>query len=179
MFARLSSNEAGALRPGDFVTVEILEPSLDNVAVIESRAATQDGRVFIVTAENRLADTKVNILRRQGDRLVVRGLPRGQRYVSNRLPFLAAGATVRLRGSEASGATGGSGSGRKGGGSDDGRGDMVALDEKRRNDLIAAVRANKHLSERRKKRILAKLAQPLTPRRLVERIENRLRGNRS
>ncbi len=101
VFARLEAGSDTPLRPGDFVTVEIVEPPLRDVAVIEAAAATQDGRIYVLDADDRLRETRVTILRREGDRLIVGGAPFGARYVTRRAQFLAPGLRARPEASDA------------------------------------------------------------------------------
>ena len=91
-----------ALRPGDFVSVEINEPALADAAVIPATAVGSDGAVLVADREGRLTATPVAVLRRQGDDLVIRvaGDLSGARIVAERAPQLGTG--IRVRDSEAS-----------------------------------------------------------------------------
>lgn len=96
VYARITDGGA-ALRPGDFVSVEIAEPPLTDAAVIPASAVGADGAVLVVNAEDRLAATPVRVLRRQGDDVVIE-VPdalRGARIVAERAPQLGSGIRVR------------------------------------------------------------------------------------
>lgn len=164
LYARLKDLENSVLRPGDFVTVTIKEPALQNVAIVPSRAVTQDGKILIVSEDGRLKNVQAKIMRRQDDRLIIADVPMGQDYVKWRLPYLAEGVKVTPRGQEIEPSSSTSG----------GKGDMVSLTSERREVLIAMVKESKRMPEDRKKSILSKLNKPEAPRDLVERLEQRL-----
>lgn len=192
VFARLGGGNAAALSPGDFVTVRITEPAIDNVAVIPAEAASVDGRILVVGEDGRLEDVKTRIVRRQADTLIVADAPFGKAYALRRLPYLAPGIKVDTRdksretppvasandgnagAAAASSGTAGERRGRRdrGGAREDG--EVVAIDEARRAALIAHVKANVRMSEDRKQRILDELAKPQPSRRVVERIEQQI-----
>lgn len=101
IFARLTGDQVSAVRAGDFVTVKITEPALQNVAQIPSTAATSAGEVLIVGDDNRLSAATVEILRRQGDDLIVRAENiNGKRIVKQRAPQLGVGILIEPRGAE-------------------------------------------------------------------------------
>ena len=171
VFARLTGAARSSFRPGDFVTVSIEEPPLENVAVIPARAATGDGRILLIDEDNRLQDIKTTVLRRQNRDLVVTGVPFGRRYVRVRLPHLAQGIKVKLLGTRGRDESSGEGARR----------DMVSLTDERRKALIAAVKSSRRIPEVRKLKILTVLSHAEAPRTLVERIERRAKrqGKRS
>lgn len=95
IFARLSGDQVGSVRTGDFVTVKISEPALDGVAQIPTTSATAAGEVLIVGDDNRLSAANVEILRKQGDNLIVRARNiAGQRIVTQRAPQLGVGILI-------------------------------------------------------------------------------------
>jgi RND family efflux transporter MFP subunit len=94
IYARLY--EAPAMKPGDFVTVEVEEPALDQVVRLPASSLGPDGGVLVLDDENRLEALPVTLLRRQGDRVLVRGDGlEGRRVVASRTPLLGAGIKVR------------------------------------------------------------------------------------
>lgn len=96
VYARLEARDA-RLRPGDFVTVEIDEPPVDSAAVIPSAAVGADGAVLVLGEGDRLTARPVEVLRRQGDSLVI-AVPAdlaGARIVAERAPQLGSGIRVR------------------------------------------------------------------------------------
>ncbi len=95
LFASINLGENKTLRPGDFVVLEIQEPSLENVTVLPSAAVTIDGKIFILEDDNRLKELVVNILRRQGDEVIVSGAPIDKEYVMQRSPQLGNGLKIK------------------------------------------------------------------------------------
>lgn len=168
VFATLHDAGNSAMRPGDFVTVYIQEPALHGVAVIPSQAATDDGRILLVGSDNRLTEAKANILRRQDSELVVDGVPFGARYVSKRLPYLAAGVKVEPRGKPASApdpvATHPAND----------SGEMVALSQDRRSALIAHLKSNTSMPAAKREKAIKALGEREAPRRLIERLERQI-----
>jgi multidrug efflux pump subunit AcrA (membrane-fusion protein) len=162
LFATLT--EAPGFRPGDFVTVKIVEPPLDRVARLPSSALNAANEVLVLAEEDRLDVVQVNLVRRQGDDVLVRarGLD-GREVVAERTPLLGAGIKVRpLR--------------------EDGQAtaptepEMVELTEERRARLTAFVQANTRMPEEARQRILNQLSQTSVPAQVVERIESRMGG---
>jgi multidrug resistance efflux pump len=101
VFARLTGEQVSAVRAGDFVTVKITEPAMQNVAKIPSGATTASGEVLVVGEDNRLTAATVKILRRQGDDLIVRARNiDGKRIVMQRAPQLGVGILIEPRGAE-------------------------------------------------------------------------------
>ncbi len=160
LFARLDVEGSRALRPGDFIEVQIVEPALENVAVIPATAADTAGRILLLGAEDRLEGAVVQILRRQGNDLIVGEAPFGREYVAERLPQLGAGVKVRPV--------------RAGDGMQEA--EMIELAPERRARLIAAVEGNTRIPEERKARMLEQLAEAKVPVEMVARLEARMGG---
>ena len=160
VYARLG--EAPAFRPGDFVTVEIAEPALQGVAVLPASAVDSAGTVLAVGAEDRLEVMPAEVLRRQGDEVIVAapGLA-GREVVATRSPMLGAGIKVRplRRGQETQEVA-----------------EMVELSEERRAALVAFVEGNDGMASEAKERVLAQLRERQVPAQVVERIEQRMGG---
>lgn len=95
IYATVLSDGKTALRPGDFVSVAVEEPPLTDVAEIPARAATEDGRIYVIGEGNRLEETQVTILRRMADTLVVNDIPFGARIVAELRPQLGPGIKVQ------------------------------------------------------------------------------------
>ncbi len=169
IYARLDLGPSTILRPGDFVTVTIEEPPLPGVAVIPASAATEDGRILLVDADSRIEERKVTIVRRQGDSLVVAGVPFGAQYVTERLPQLGPGVKVGTVDRSAHVAV----RAESGRGVDEER---IAISDERRKALTAFLKQNDHMPEERKARLLDLLNQPTVPRRVIERLEARMAG---
>ena len=95
LFASINLGENKTLRPGDFVVLEINEPSLKNITVLPSSAVTIDGKIFILEEDNRLKEIEVTILRRQGNEVIVSGAPTDKEYVMQRSPQLGNGLKIK------------------------------------------------------------------------------------
>lgn len=158
IFAQLENVAVGVLRPGDFMSVAITEPVLDRVAVIPATAANSEGFVLLVGDGERLEEVQARILRRQGDNLIVDGVPFGRRYVTQRTPQLGVGVKIRPVG--------------------EGAGieapEMVALSDDRRAILVAAVEANKRMPAGVRDRLLAQLQKPQIRADTLARLESRM-----
>ncbi|MGB1212098.1 MAG: efflux RND transporter periplasmic adaptor subunit [Pikeienuella sp.] len=101
VFAKLELEAGTLLRPGDFVTVRIVEPPLDDVARLPSSAVTEAGGLLLIDDDDRLTEVSVTILRRTGDDVIVRNAPKNARYVKERAPQLGRGVKVRIIGTPA------------------------------------------------------------------------------
>ncbi|MEX0367131.1 MAG: efflux RND transporter periplasmic adaptor subunit [Ruegeria sp.] len=161
VFARL--DKAISFKPGDFVTVSVSEPPLDNVVRLPSSAVDAANTVLVLGAENRLESLPVTLLRRQGDDVLVRGAGlAGHEVVETRSPLLGAGISVRpLRPGQADEAA---------------EPEMVELTEERRAQLVAFVEANQRMPAEAKQRVLAQLAEARVPAQMVARLESRMGG---
>lgn len=155
---------ASGLRPGDFVTVTVQEPALEGVAVLPAAAVDATGQVLALDDEARLQDVAVEVLRRQGDSVIVApGALIGREVVAERSPLLGAGIKVRpvRPGDQAEARAEGAG---------------VELTEDRRAALIAAVEGNARMPQEAKARLLEQLRQDRVPADVVARIEARMGG---
>ena len=161
LFARLEN--AKGLKPGDFVTVELEEEPLENVATIPATALGADNTVLKIDDENRLEMVKVELLRRQGDDVII-SAPElyGSLIVTKRTPLLGPGISVKplVAGSAPAPDVPA----------------MIELTEERRGKLVEAVKANGRMSEDVKARMLTRLAEKQVPAAMVERIESRMGG---
>ncbi len=95
VYARIDTTQKTPMRPGDFVSVTITEPPLEQVAQIPARAATEDGRIFLIGDEGRLIEHRAKILRRMPEALIVTDVPFGERIVAERRPQLGEGIKVQ------------------------------------------------------------------------------------
>lgn len=160
LFARLDQPQG--FRPGDFVRVRIEEPTLDRVARLPSSAVDTDGSVLALGPEDRLELARVDILRRQGDTvLVAADALEGREVVAERSPLLGTGIKVRpvRRGADGSPVSDPP--------------EMVELSEARRQELIAMVEGNARMPEAAKARVLDQLRAPRVAASVVARIESR------
>jgi multidrug efflux pump subunit AcrA (membrane-fusion protein) len=147
-------------RPGDFATLTVIEPPLDRVALLPSTAVAANNTVLVIGEDDRLEETEVQVLRRQGDDVIIsaRGL-NGLEVVAQRSPILGAGIKVSpLRRS------------------DDGEvvqeaPAMVAITAEKRAELIARIEGNSRIPAAAKQRILGQLEADEIPAALLARLE--------
>jgi multidrug efflux pump subunit AcrA (membrane-fusion protein) len=161
LFAKLDAT--GGFRPGDFVTVRIEEPVLNRVARVPATAVGADGTVLIVGEEDRLTSEQVDLLRRQGDDVIitVRGLA-GQTVVAERSPLLGAGIKVDpIRPGQLDEPTP--------------EPEMITLDADRKAKIVAFVETSR-MPDQAKARILSQLDAEEVPAETVNRIEGRMGG---
>ena len=150
------------LRVGDFVRVELEEPPMDGVARLPATALGSDGQILVLGPEDRLEGVSVELLRRQGDAVLIRapGLA-GREVVLARTPVLGAGIRINpIRDAGAGGAPA--------------EPQTIALDPDRRARLIAFVEANGFIPADVKARMLDQLKEAEVPAQMVERIESRM-----
>ncbi|MDU8909702.1 efflux RND transporter periplasmic adaptor subunit [Aestuariicoccus sp. MJ-SS9] len=161
LFATLDS--APGFKPGDFVTVRIEEPALPFVARLPASAVNAAGEVLVIGTDDRLESVAVEVMRRQGDDILIRARDLADKeVVAERTPLLGAGIKVKpLRGPNAAAPE---------------EPEMLELTEERRARLVAFVEGNKRMPAEAKSRILAQLSQAKVPARVVQRIEERMGG---
>jgi multidrug efflux pump subunit AcrA (membrane-fusion protein) len=162
VFARLDS--APGFKPGDFVTVTVEEPPVEQVARLPASALGADGTVLVMDADDRLQALAVDLIRRQGDEVLLRGAGlEGREVVTGRTPLLGAGIRVRPLREDASAEVAE-------------EPDMVDLSDERRDRLVAFVEASNRMSDDAKARVLGVLATGRVPAQMVARIEARIGG---
>jgi len=162
IYAKIKSKAATLLRPGDFVSVSVTEPPLQNVARLPASAVTEEGELLLVD-EDRLAPVRVRILRRLADDVVVAGAPDGATYVTDRSPQLGKGVKVKVIGNDAPPVSAP-------------EVDLVTLDPEKQEKMIAWVEANERIPAEMKSRILKRLRTGKAPQRMVDRISQRIGG---
>jgi multidrug resistance efflux pump len=163
IFARLPDDVTSGFRPGDFVTVEADEPPIADVAMLPATAVDASGVVLVLGEGDRLEETIVEVLRKQGDRVIVRTNDLfGREVIEARSPLLGAGIKVKPL--------------RKGGAVIPDAPDMIELTEERRAKLTAFIESNANIPKTRKERILARLKEDKVPAEMVNRIESRMGG---
>ncbi|MFW2541000.1 efflux RND transporter periplasmic adaptor subunit [Primorskyibacter sp. 2E107] len=162
LFATLDAPRG--FKPGDFVTVSVLEAPLERVSRVPATAVNAAGDVLVIGAENRLEVAQVTVLRRQGDDVLIRAAALdGKEIVAERTPLLGAGIRVNpLRSGAVPEAPQ--------------EPEMLELSEERRAKLRAYVEANTRMPQEARTRILAQLDQPQVPADMVARIEARMGG---
>ncbi len=162
IFARLQ--DAPALKPGDFVTVQIEEPALDRVVRLPSAALGSDGQVMILGAESRLRAVPVALLRRQGDDVLVRAKTRGAlsgaQVLMERTPLLGEGVKVQPKMVEP----------------ETRNAVLLDISDDQRARLIAFVQTGLEASDEVKTQLLSQLQERQVPADLVEQLERRIDG---
>ncbi|CAN0307782.1 unnamed protein product, partial [Chrysoparadoxa australica] len=148
-------------KPGDFVAVSIKEAPLDDVARLPATAVNAAQEVLAVGDDDRLETVQVQVLRRQGDDVLVRGRGiAGREVVAQRTPLLGAGIKVKpLRQNAVPEVP-----------------DMVELTDERRAKLVAFIEENTRMPEAAKTRLLEQLSQKQVRAGMVERLESRMGG---
>ncbi|MEO9823802.1 MAG: HlyD family efflux transporter periplasmic adaptor subunit [Paracoccaceae bacterium] len=164
IFARLDSTPG--FRPGDFVSVRIEEPPLERVVKLPATAVDASGTVLVLGEEDRLEVADVQLLRREGNDVIIRarGL-NGREVVSERTPLLGAGIKIRPIRRGADGAV-----------EAPPEPEMLTLDPERRAKLVAFVEGNQRMPAEAKARVLAQLKSETVPANVVARIEGRMGG---
>jgi len=166
VFAELAAPRG--FRPGDFVTLRLTEPLMPDVALIPAAAVDTDGGVLVLSGDDRLEVASVEVLRRQGDTVLIRAPHlQGREIVAARNPLLGAGIRIRPLRDAASDTTPQETPEASG---------LVPLDPVRRAALIARIEGNRQMPEQVRTRIVAQLQQDQVPAQLLERLESGARG---
>ncbi len=170
IFARLPAKNSSGLRPGDFVTVEVAEPPLTNVAILPAVAVDAAGKVLVLGKNDRLEELQVRVLRKQGDKVILRGDGLlGREVVQARSPFLGAG--IRVRPVRASSSASLAKTSSQEVGQDV---ELIELTPERRARLVAFVERNANIPDERKQVLIARLKEAKVPANIVKRIEKRM-----
>ncbi len=160
IFAQLDA--APGFRPGDFVTVSVAEPALNNVALVPATAVAADSTVLVIGEGNRLESAAVELLRRQKDDVIIRVGPlAGRQIVAERSPLLGAGIGVRPIDPNAAAAE------------PPAPPEMVTLDAERRAKLIAFIDESR-MPDAVKERTKSQLEGDEVPADVVARLESRM-----
>ncbi|SLN53650.1 efflux RND transporter periplasmic adaptor subunit [Pseudooctadecabacter jejudonensis] len=159
LFAQIDAT--AALRPGDFVTVSVTEPPLRGVARVPATAVGANETVLVLGDENRLSEVDVEVLRRQGDDVLIRAPQAyGQQIVAERSPLLGQGIAVQPIDPNAAPVV-------------PEAPEMIALEDERRARLIAFVEDSR-MPPPVKTRIIGQLEQDEVPSNVVDDIEARM-----
>ncbi|MDQ2091707.1 efflux RND transporter periplasmic adaptor subunit [Marimonas arenosa] len=156
-------DETRGLKPGDFVTVEIDEAPLEGVIRLPAGALGADGTVLVLGEGDRLDAVAVELLRRQGDDIIVRAKELdGREVVATRTPLLGAGIKVKPL--------------RPVGAAASDEPEMLELSDERRARLVSFVEGNDRMPADVKTRLLGALEKPMVPAQMVARLEARMGG---
>lgn len=162
LFARLQ--DAAGFRPGDFVTITVEEPQMQDVARVPAAALDARGTVLLIGEDDRLEQASVDVLRAQGDDVIIRApVHYGREIVAERSPLLGAGIKVRPIRPQAGDAPAQQEA-------------MVVLTPERRARLIAFVEGNARMPSEAKARLLLQLEQDAVPAQTISRLESRFGG---
>ena len=165
LYASLDTGKIATVRPGDFVSVILEEPALDNVAVLPATAASATGEVLVLGDGDRLEALKVNVLRKQGDEIIVAiGKLAGREVILERAPQLGAGIKVEPR--------------RAGGSSSwtQTADETVLVSDDMREKMIAFVQSSNKFPADMKQSMLGKLHSSEIPKEMYDRIRSRMGG---
>ncbi|NSY37985.1 efflux RND transporter periplasmic adaptor subunit [Leisingera sp. ANG59] len=157
-----SLDAAPGFKPGDFVTVRVTEPEVRAVARVPASAFGADGSVLVLGEGDRLEALPVELVRRQGDDVLIRGSGlEGREVVIGRTPLLGAGIKVRplRRGAKTQALP-----------------ELIELTDERRARLVELVEGNSRMPSEMKAKMLQQLAEAKVPAQLVSRIESRMGG---
>ncbi len=144
------------VQPGDFVTVSIAEAPLPDAAILPATAVGRNGTLLALGAEDRLEEVPVQVLRRQGDDVIVAVGPlAGREVVTERSAFLGDGIRIRPIRPEAA---------------------DVTLTPERRAELVALVEAHPALADAEKTTLLQTLEGETVPAAVIARLEQRMDG---
>lgn len=163
LYATIS--DPSGLKPGDFVTVEVEEPPLEQVVRLPGSAMDSSDTVLVLGENDRLEVLPVTLIRRQGNDILVRGEAiEGREVVVERSPLLGAGIRVSpLRGAR-----------------DDDQvealPDLLELTSERRARLITFVEGNDMMPAEVRTRLLTQLQAERVPADVVQRLEQRIGG---
>ncbi|KAA2314588.1 HlyD family efflux transporter periplasmic adaptor subunit [Pseudooceanicola sediminis] len=162
-------DQTRGLKPGDFVTVKVLEDPLNGVIRLPATALDASGQVLVLAEGNRLDVMQVVLVRRQGDDVLVRSDDlAGRDVVAQRTPLLGRGILVRANRARQDGTAR----------TEDGpaQDSLVELSAEQRARLVAFVEASQSMPAEAKSRILAQLDQPKVPAATIARLESRMGG---
>ena len=153
---------AGALlQPGDFVEVRIEEAALQDAALLSALAVGRNGTVLALGPEDRLQEVVVDVLRRQGDDVIIRvGALAGREVVMERSALLGEGIRIRPI--------------RPGAAVEEKA--MVPLTPERRAELIAMVEENDQMPADVKARLVQELQADEVPAATLDRLDRRMGG---
>jgi len=158
LFARLDN--AIGLKPGDFVSVKVEEPALRFVVELPATALNAQNELLAVGEGDRLETINVNLMRRQGNNVLVRSrdLP-GRDIVTQQTPLLGKGIKVKVL--------------REGGSMEPEAPKMVKLTKEKQEELIKRVEGNQWIPAKPKERLLNQLRTGEIKEETLKRLESR------
>ena len=167
LISNLSQGNVSSFRSGDFVTVSLKEPILENVIELPSNALSGGNRILTLSDEDRLQEIEVTVLRRKKNNVIIDASNvDGKEIVTNRTPLLGAGIKIKpirpgatdVNNDEAP------------------EPENIILDDERRQKMITFIDGNSYIPKSAKKKIIKALNEEKVPLKLINRIESRM-GN--
>lgn len=163
IFAAIEGGRRSGLRPGDFVEVRIEEDPLEGVLVLPAESVDTQQRLLVLDADNRLEEINAEILRKQGNEIIIQAENlAGRMVVTQRSPLIGSGIRVRPILPESV--------------SIPEVPQDVALTDEERSELIALVEGNQFIPDAVKQRLLNTLQQELVPLATVDRLRGQMGG---
>ena len=127
---------------------------------------------MVLNDEGRLDELEVKLVRRQGDELVLTNVPEGVEYVIRRTPQLGADLRIDpIRKEDLNKAIDSTGKIKKV------EEEFIELDEEKRQFYIERIKKNKWMPDTAKDRILKTLEKEKVPKKLIDRLEQRMKGS--
>ncbi|WP_165354588.1 efflux RND transporter periplasmic adaptor subunit [Tropicimonas sp. IMCC6043] len=178
VYASLIDPDPNVVQPGDFVTVQIPERPLENVARVPATAVTTDGRLLLIGENNRLEELQATMLRHQGDSVILGDVPFGRSYVTERALQLGPGIQVAPVAAPAPAEAGAAPESTEAAAAPEtapaAGPDMIALDDARRAAIVAFIEASEQMKPEKRAEWLEQLAHPEVPRETVEKFEAKM-----
>ena len=83
---------------GEYVRLEIAGKTVEDVFVVRPDAVRENGRVWLADGEGRLRDREVEVVWRDADNVLLRGLEEGQTLIVSDVPVPVEGMKLRING---------------------------------------------------------------------------------
>ncbi len=172
IYASLETLPNTILRPGDFVKVTIKEKEINSVFVVPASSVDPENKILILTDDGRLKELEIEILRRQGNSLVIKNATSGVEYVVRRTPQLGPDLKIDpIRREDIEKAVDSTGKIREI------KEELIELNDEKRQFYIQKIKENKWMPDSAKERLLGALSQDKVPKKLIERLDNRMNRN--
>lgn len=101
VYARLAAGEAGDLRPGTFVEVEVDGVAYEGTYSVPETSIYDNGTIYVIGDDSRMQAVPISIEARDGPNAIVAGdVPPGARIITTRLAQAGEGVLVTVEGEE-------------------------------------------------------------------------------
>ena len=172
IYATLETFPNTMLRPGDFVKVTIKEKEMNSVFIVPASSVDPDNRILILAENGRLKELEVELLRRQGDSLIIKDAPSGIEYVIRRTPQLGEDLKIDpIRKGDIEKAK------ESNGKLLEIKEEFIELDDQKRQYYIQKIKENKWMPDTAKARMLGALSEEKVSKKLIDRLEQRIGRN--